>query len=82
MAAPYKLHGGNSTTRSLRAWNECTKREYAKEGRASKYDLTFRSSSLVRLQMISIRIVSVVPIPSMALCSACGGDTHSMTSAV
>ena len=27
MAAPYKLHGGNSTTRSLRAWNECTKRE-------------------------------------------------------
>ena len=33
MAAPYKLHGGNSTTRSLRAWNECTKREYAKEGR-------------------------------------------------
>ena len=31
VAAPYKLHGGNSTTRSLRAWNECTKREYAKE---------------------------------------------------
>ena len=33
MAAPYKLHGGNSTTRSLHAWNECTKREYAKDVR-------------------------------------------------
>ena len=31
MAAPYKLHGGNRTTRSLHAWNECTKREYAKD---------------------------------------------------
>ena len=31
VAAPYKLHGGNSTTRSLHAWNECTKREYAKD---------------------------------------------------
>ena len=31
MAAPYKLHGGNSTTRSLHAWNECRKREYAKD---------------------------------------------------
>ena len=30
MAAPYKLHGGNRTTRSLHAWNECTKREYAR----------------------------------------------------
>ena len=35
MAAPYKLHGGNRTTRSLRAWNECTKREYPKEGRTT-----------------------------------------------
>ena len=31
MVAPYKLHGGNSTTRSLHAWTECTKREYAKD---------------------------------------------------
>ena len=31
VAAPYKLHGGNSTTRSLHAWDECTKREYAKD---------------------------------------------------
>ena len=31
VAAPYKLHGGDSTTRSLHAWNECTKREYAKD---------------------------------------------------
>ena len=31
MAAPYKLHGGNGTTRSLHAWNECTKRECAKD---------------------------------------------------
>ena len=28
VAAPYKLHGGNSTIRSL---HECTKREYAKD---------------------------------------------------
>ena len=31
MAAPYKLHGGNSATRSLHVWNECTNREYAKD---------------------------------------------------
>ena len=31
VAAPYKLHGGNSATRSLHARNECTKREYAKD---------------------------------------------------
>ena len=34
MAAPYKLHAGNSTTRSLHEWNERTKREYGKDVRA------------------------------------------------
>ena len=37
VAAPYKVHGGNSTTRSLHAWNECTKREYAKDVRLGRH---------------------------------------------
>ena len=32
MAAPCKRHGGNDATRSLRVCNECTGREYAKDG--------------------------------------------------
>ena len=62
MAAPYKLHGGNSTTRSLRAWNECTKREYAKEGRTGAAE---QVRELVQRVARQVRLLAVVVVPVM-----------------
>ena len=90
MAAPYKLHGGNSTTRSLHAWNECTKRGNTRR----TYHLRNRVQCLAvgenpqepsnrylcKKEHVSLFGVQVAAHKLLGVSTPRAGDTHANTS--